>query len=193
MKLILPQAVVSRARPPVQHLIRFASRLAALILALIAARAAIADAPAILQVSQVLTDGSALVAYVAVRDEAGDVVSGIEARQIHATVGTEVADVESFAPFAETGEGVAYLFLVDVSSPSSDRASSRCRRLCATAPAERPGSLPSDRVLLEDLGSTNKTFLNGVAIHAPHPVDDGDLIRVGRSEFRIRLQQDSDA
>ena len=49
-----------------------------------------------------------------------------------------------------------------------------------------------DGVLLEDLESTNKTFLNGVAIRAPHPVDDGDLIRIGRSEFRIRLQRDSD-
>jgi pSer/pThr/pTyr-binding forkhead associated (FHA) protein len=40
-------------------------------------------------------------------------------------------------------------------------------------------------VLLEDLGSTNGTLLNGVAIHAPHPLADGDLVRLGCTEFRI--------
>jgi len=77
--------------------------------------AAPAAMPSTLQVSQVLTEANALIAYVDVRDEAGTMVSGIEPGQIHATVGAEVADLDSFTRFAETGEGVTYLFLVDIS------------------------------------------------------------------------------
>ena len=92
----------------------FAACLTGLI-ALCAMGAAAGGPPATLQVSQVLAEGPALVAYVAVRDEAGAAVPGIAAAQIHATVGTQTAQVEGFAPFAQTAEGVTYLFLVDCS------------------------------------------------------------------------------
>lgn len=38
-------------------------------------------------------------------------------------------------------------------------------------------------VVLEDLGSTNGTFLNGVLISAPTSLNPGDRIRLGESEF----------
>lgn len=44
-----------------------------------------------------------------------------------------------------------------------------------------------ERVLLEDLGSTNGTYLNGVAIQAPVPVQDRDVIRIGRPQLRLEL------
>lgn len=40
-----------------------------------------------------------------------------------------------------------------------------------------------ERILLEDLGSTNGTFVNGVQINAPTPLSAGDRIRLGESEF----------
>jgi hypothetical protein len=40
-----------------------------------------------------------------------------------------------------------------------------------------------DAVVLEDLGSTNGTFLNGEPLSGPQPLHDGDRIRIGDSEF----------
>lgn len=38
-------------------------------------------------------------------------------------------------------------------------------------------------LVLEDLGSTNGTFLNGEPVHGPQPLHPGDVIRIGDSEF----------
>ena len=40
-----------------------------------------------------------------------------------------------------------------------------------------------DVVVLEDLGSTNGTYLNGEPLTGPQPLHDGDRIRIGDSEF----------
>lgn len=40
-----------------------------------------------------------------------------------------------------------------------------------------------DAVVLEDLGSTNGTYLNGAPLTGPQPLHDGDRIRIGDSEF----------
>ncbi len=37
--------------------------------------------------------------------------------------------------------------------------------------------------VVEDLGSTNGTFLNGQPLSGPQPLHDGDRIRIGDSEF----------
>ncbi|MBK8639970.1 MAG: FHA domain-containing protein [Chromatiaceae bacterium] len=41
------------------------------------------------------------------------------------------------------------------------------------------------RLLLEDLGSTNGTWLNGVRLLAPTPLHEGDLLRIGQTELRL--------
>jgi hypothetical protein len=38
-------------------------------------------------------------------------------------------------------------------------------------------------VVIEDLGSTNGTYLNGEPLTGPQPLHDGDRIRIGDSEF----------
>lgn len=38
---------------------------------------------------------------------------------------------------------------------------------------------------LEDLGSTNGTFVNEIEVRAPTSVEEGDVVRVGRVEMRI--------
>ena len=75
----------------------------------------VAAEPASLRITQVLTHGTDITAYVAVRDETGEVVSGDSLRQAQATLGPQVAEIVSAQPFAATGEGVLYLFLVDIS------------------------------------------------------------------------------
>lgn len=71
--------------------------------------------PASLRITQVLTHGTDITAYVAVRDESGGAVSGDSLKQAKATLGTHIAEIMSAQPFAATGEGVLYLFLVDIS------------------------------------------------------------------------------
>ena len=44
-----------------------------------------------------------------------------------------------------------------------------------------------DRLLLEDLGSTNGTQVNGVPIHGRHPLHDGDRIQLGHLDLRLNL------
>lgn len=41
--------------------------------------------------------------------------------------------------------------------------------------------------VLEDLNSTNGTYLNGFEVRAVTEVHDGDLIRVGRVELKVLL------
>ena len=61
---------------------------------------------------------------------------------------------------------------------------------------DRPGvsrqhariTIEGDRAVLEDLGSTNGSWLGGVRLDAPVPLTDGDEIRLGpvTVTFRIR-------
>jgi len=43
------------------------------------------------------------------------------------------------------------------------------------------------RIEVADLGSMNGTLLNGARVVARQRIEDGDLIRVGRTEFRVRF------
>jgi pSer/pThr/pTyr-binding forkhead associated (FHA) protein len=42
-----------------------------------------------------------------------------------------------------------------------------------------------DGVWLEDIGSTNGTFVNGVRLTAPRKLSPGDVIRIGESDLRF--------
>ena len=44
-------------------------------------------------------------------------------------------------------------------------------------------SVQGGRVILEDLGSTNGTFLNEEEVAGPQPLHQGDRLRIGDSEF----------
>jgi pSer/pThr/pTyr-binding forkhead associated (FHA) protein len=45
--------------------------------------------------------------------------------------------------------------------------------------------LKRDGLWIEDLGSTNGTFVNGAQVGSPRLLADGDVVRVGRTDFRV--------
>ena len=49
--------------------------------------------------------------------------------------------------------------------------------------AARAHRAPGRAAVLEDLGSTNGTLLNGEPLRGPQPLHPGDRIRIGDSEF----------
>jgi hypothetical protein len=87
-----------------------------ILLASLAAAGAQAAAPTSLRIVQALAEGTDLTAYVAVRDAQDQPVSGEGIGSLHATLGAQVAEVVSTTPFAQTDEGVLYVFLVDISA-----------------------------------------------------------------------------
>lgn len=42
-------------------------------------------------------------------------------------------------------------------------------------------------VYVEDMGSTNKTLLNGRTVVSAQPVQNGDVLKLGRKEFRLEM------
>lgn len=125
--------------------------------------ATLADTPTALQVSQVTAKGTDLVAYVRVQDESGRPVSGIAAGQVQATVGAEAARIANFKPFAETNEGVTYLFLVD---ESQSLTGPRFEQLRAALRAWVEALTPADRAGLIAFGSAVRTLVAPTADHA---------------------------
>lgn len=75
-----------------------------------------AAVPTSLRLVQALAEGTDLTAYVTVRDEAGNPVPGSALGPLQSTLGAHPAEAVSVTPFAETGEGVLYVFLVDISA-----------------------------------------------------------------------------
>jgi len=43
----------------------------------------------------------------------------------------------------------------------------------------------SDSFMIEDLGSTNGTYLNGEIITSPRKLNEGDIVIIGDSEFKV--------
>lgn len=78
--------------------------------------AAVAGGVASLRITQAVTSPPNVVAYLDVRDEAEKVVpGGATTGNLTATVGTQSIKTESIIPFSNSGEGIAYIFLVDIS------------------------------------------------------------------------------
>ena len=46
----------------------------------------------------------------------------------------------------------------------------------------------ANQLQLEDLGSTNGTFVNGQKVAKTTALNDGDTIKVGRVEFRVNAE-----
>ncbi len=48
-------------------------------------------------------------------------------------------------------------------------------------------TLDENRTVVEDLGSTNGTFVNGARVTTPRRLGKGDVVRVGQTDLRVEL------
>ena len=78
-------------------------------------------------VSQVRSSFPSIRAYLNLRDADGEPVRSVDPAQFHATVGSHDASVSAVQPFEETGEGTAYILLVDVSKSLNEARFSQIR------------------------------------------------------------------
>ena len=45
----------------------------------------------------------------------------------------------------------------------------------------------TDGLWVEDVGSTNGTFVNGARVTTPRRLSQGDVVRVGQTDFRVEI------
>jgi hypothetical protein len=114
-------------------------------------------------------------------------VVGNEATNIHATADPLAALAGDFEPRLQVERaaghqpGVAYDLLEGVTLGRGDVEIKLEDPFASTRHAKivRQGRT----LVIEDLGSTNGTYLNGEPLTGPQPLHDGDRIRIGDSEF----------
>ena len=124
-------------------------------LAWLLATSALAGEPASLRISQALAEGTQVTVYARVSDALGAPVAD-ETLTFHATLGTQVAEVVSSTPFAASGEGVLYLFLVDLSRSLDAATFERIRQ----ALREWVAALgPQDRAAILSFGTQVRTLV----------------------------------
>lgn len=68
-----------------------------------------------IRISQAYVELPQITAYFTINDAAGNAVPNVNPTDIKAVLGTHAQSVSSVKTFAESGEGVAYVFLVDIS------------------------------------------------------------------------------
>ena len=78
--------------------------------------------------------------------------------------------------------GSAYDLIGGACSAAATRPTSSSRTR-SPPPGTRALVPQGDVMVLEDLGSTNGTYLNGEPLRGPQPLHVGDRIRIGDSEF----------
>jgi VWFA-related protein len=85
------------------------------VLSLLLAAGASAGEPVELILSQASVRPPEIKVYCDVLDSTGKPAQGIEARQLSGTIGKDQAEVIEVKSFADSGEGVAYILLIDIS------------------------------------------------------------------------------
>jgi VWFA-related protein len=92
-----------------------ARRLALLAGCLLAARLGFAGEPAQLTISQSSVSLPVIKVYARIADSADHLASSVGTSEISATLGDRILKTTAVQPFETSGEGVAYIFLIDIS------------------------------------------------------------------------------
>ena len=103
----------------------------------------------VIRVAQVFSEGPQITAYLDLRTSDGTALFGLDASQLQATVGAHPAAVRALEPVAGLNEGLAYVFLVDVSRSLT---AGQFERLRAALKEWIAGLGPADRAALLTFG-----------------------------------------
>jgi Mg-chelatase subunit ChlD len=124
------------------------------------ASSAVASPAQTLTIGQGVGVSPDLTVYVDLVDAQGEAPATIPASTIAASIGAHTVDVRGVRPFADGGEGVAYIFLVDVSQSLSVAEMTRVREAISLW----AGALgPRDRAALITFGDDVSTVLDFTA------------------------------
>lgn len=124
--------------------------------AMVAAASAAPGPAATLSVSQAVVAGRDITVYLDVRDASDAFVPGLTPTQLQATLGAQTPPISAMRPFADTGEGVYTVFLVDISKSITEAQFARIR----AALKDWVGAMaPSDRAALVSFGKAVTTLV----------------------------------
>ena len=131
-----------------------------------------------LVISQVNPQLPVMTAYLDILDGSGHPVAGLSPANFSATLGTTPLKVSATEPFEGTGEGVAYVFLVDISKSISQQEFNQMRAALhkwieGLTPRDKAAicTLGEDYQIVEDFTSDKQKLaaaLNGVAPRDQH-------------------------
>ena len=110
--------------------------------------------PSTLRITQARAATPGVAVYLDIRAENGETVADVRAEQLQAEIGPYPASVQSLQAFAAAGEGVAYIFLVDVSKSLKPEQFAKIRDALRQW-IEKMGSL--DRAAIVTFGETVRT------------------------------------
>ena len=108
-------------------------------------------------ISQVVSEPPSLRAYLDIRDTGGNPMTGLTVESINAWLDGKPLTVDSMKPFSTTQEGVAYIFLVDVSGSESRPAFEKVKQALSGF-VEHLG--PADRAAVISFGTDIKDVIS---------------------------------
>ncbi|HWP97265.1 MAG TPA: FHA domain-containing protein [Syntrophomonadaceae bacterium] len=106
-----------------------------------------------LKVREAYANGSSLRAYLSVRDAQGQVLENLSDGQVAATLGSQNLSIKNLKQFKLTGDGVGYIFLVDISKSLNQ---TQFRQMKEAMQLWVDGLGEKDRVTLVTFGETVK-------------------------------------
>jgi len=115
-----------------------------------------AQAPARFAISQVSAQPPGVTVYLDVVDENGEPIARLPPSELTASIGGQAVKVSSVEPFDASGEGVAYIFLVDVSKSIK---SSQFTQIRQALGAWIDGLTNADRMAIYTFGSQYKMLV----------------------------------
>lgn len=116
-----------------------------------------ADEPANFKISQTRAAVPEITAYLDIRNAEDGFISAIQPNQLDAKIGVNQATISAVTPFDKSGEGVAYIFLVDISKSLKPE---RFAQIRTALSGWTDGLKEKDRAALLTFGSEVKTIVD---------------------------------
>jgi len=136
-----------------------------------------------LRISQARAATPGIAVYLDIRSESGEAVANVRAEQLQAEIGPYPTSTKSLQPFSTSGEGIAYIFLVDVSKSLKPDQFAKIRNALLQW-TEKMGA--KDRAAIVTFGESVKTAQDFTADKAVLKTKIGEL---ALTDFHTQLNE----